>query len=370
MKDFTIEFRGFGELDEYKGRKVMEGDRAYVSRCYRKTLLANPFRQSDAVPCQKVGFVDDRIAGTEIQLPLMMNIDGREVLAGSGSDTNVDEWARSSGLGLAISDDDGICEEYSPVISEGAGLSQIAVKVHRFIGYTVFEYPRLIMLLKSRSVVEMKLKGFLRFAVTQILDSFIWIYSRLVLGVSWFCARGVTALAVDPDDADALRMLGGFVALDKRRFSEVHDERWFGWVLANSFSEQGPAIAYIVRKFGKPIGFFMVKKRFHEQASHRGFRNVNLGSVVEWGCLPDHESKLLWSIVQWALHSRYELDAVEFAVAEPHVQRFFRRLGWLHVGDVNFCYHVRPNSSFKEPEGMRNSANWRLRAGMGDCALN
>ena len=370
VKKFLIEFRKLTELEEYKGVHVQEGDRAYISHCYRQALLANPFCPSTEVACQKVGYVGGKIGGTEIQFPLKMSIDGTESWVGSASLTQVDEWARSSGLGLAISDVDQRDAAYEPVLREGAGLSQVAVKVHRCIGYTVFEYPRLIMLLKSRAVVEKKVRRWLSKPLSVVLDGGIFAYSLLVSCLARCLARGITEVKVDASDDTQLAILGKMTKESHERFSEVHDEKWFKWVLNYSFSEYGSAQVYLVYKKEVPMGFFMVKKRFHEQASHRGFKNVWLGSVIEWGCKPGFEKSLLWRIVRWASQSRKDLDAVEFAANEPSVQRFLRHLGWQHVGDATFCYKVCPGSGFNEPEGMRTASNWRLRPGMGDCALN
>lgn len=371
MKKFLIESRRLSELEDYKGRRVPEGDRAYISPNYRQALLANPFRPSYKVACQKVGYVDGRIGGTEIQFPLKLSLNGQIVLGGSGSLTQVDEWARSSGLGLAISDVDYRDDSYNCVLGEGAGLSQIAVKVHKFIEYTVFEYPRFVMLLKSRSVVEMKLgSGLLASLVSHFADGCIWIYA-IFLGILARCiARNPKVTQVEPSRNNDLAILESLAKTGLCQFSEVHDAQWFKWVLANSFSEQGSPTAFLVHDGDGPFGFFMVKKRFHEQASHRGFKNVWLGSVLEWGCKPGYDRELLWAIISWAMKSRKELDAVEFAAQEYHVQKFLKRLGWQHVGDANFCFKICPESGFVAPEGMSDPSNWRLRPGMGDVALN
>ena len=79
MKKFSIEFRKLTELEDYRGEPVPVGDRAYISSCYRQTLLANPFCPSKEVACQKVGYVDGRIGGTEIQFPLKLSLDGQIV---------------------------------------------------------------------------------------------------------------------------------------------------------------------------------------------------------------------------------------------------------------------------------------------------
>lgn len=367
MQDFTI---FFGKLSDVSSDGVVGGVPHFIiQEGVFKTLSANPFCPKKDVVIAKIGIVDGRVGGSEYVFPLLANCDGIEVSAGGGSYTNVEPWARKSGLGVELSAMFADCRDGNFDVGFGVGMSQRAVKIHRLLGCCVFEYPRLIMLLKSRAVVGMKIKNWLAKPVSWILDGCIWIYSLIVSFIGRFKTVGVKVVDVDVCDDAQLSILGQMTGVGGARFSEVHNARWFKWVLNNSFSKNGPAKAYLVYKKGKPIGFFMVKERFHEQASHRGFKNVWLGSVIEWGCLPGCENKLLWRIVLWAMN-RKKLDAVEFPAYEHFVQKFLRRLGWQHVGDANFCYRVRPNSSFKEPEGMNNPDNWRLRPGMGDVALN
>lgn len=371
MFEYTIEYIPIkGSPGAVRGGGgIMEGN-TDPSPQHLSCLRSNPFVISEDSPVYKIGVVDGRVGGTAYIFPTRILADGKEVLAASGSELKVAAWARSSGLGFGMCDFAPDMSDGDHVVFEGGCISQIAVKVHRFMGYRIFEYPRLVMLLKTRAVVEMKIKNWLLKPISWIFDCCLWMYSHIVSLVGRIRAAGVKVVDVDASDDAQLAILGKMTEVKRCRFAEVHNEKWFKWVLSNSYSKDGPPKAYLIYKNDKPLGFFMVKKRFHEQASHRGFKNVWLGSVIEWGCLQGCERKLLWIIVLWVMKQRKKLDAVEFPVYEEFAQKFLRRLGWQHVGDANFCYRVRPNSSFQEPEGMNDPSNWRLRAGMGDCALN
>lgn len=369
MYGFMIRYLSLAALNNSQGGDIKIPEHLQAAKTHIDSIKANPLLY-DNCPIFKIGIVDGRVGGSSYMFPMGLYAEGINVLSASGCQLNVDSWARGSGLGFGLCDFAEDRRDGEHDVFEGAGMSQIAVKVHRFMGYRIFEYPRLIMLLKSRAVVEMKIKNWLAKPVSWIIDGCIWIYSLIVSFIGRFKTVGVKVFDVDVCDDAQLSILGQMTEVEGTRFSEVHDARWFKWVLNNSFSKDGPARAYLTYKKDKPVGFFMVKERFHEQASHRGFKNVWLGSVIEWGCLPGYENKLLWRIVLWSLKRRKKLDAVEFPAYERFVQKFLRRLGWQHVGDANFCYRVRSNSSFKEPEGMNNPDNWRLRPGMGDVALN
>ena len=373
MNDFEIRFRKLSEMEVFAGKRVAEGDRIWLDEFYRDALLANPFATSPEMACQKIGYVDGKVGGTEVVFPLLLKVDGRLRKAGSGSLTVVDKWARKTGLGLAIWDtgyDDGVS---GTEISEGAGLSQIAVRVHRCIEYTVFEYPRFIALWKSRAVVERLAHGLCTGMVRLCIDACLWVYGWLLSAVVRFNLRNYRVESVGGDDAVGIKSIASFTDIGHHRFSEVHDGRWIKWHLNHSFSKYGPAKAFLVRRRpdGIPVAFYMTKRRFHEQASGRGFRNVWLGSIIEWGCLPGFENVQKWAIMSAAVSMRTDSDAVELATDDRSLQKFVGRLGWRQVGCANFCFKVVEGASdLAGNPAMSDQSNWRLRPAMGDGGLN
>jgi hypothetical protein len=361
------------ELDVYDGKKVTEKDRIWINEFYCDALLANPFVTSPEMVCQKIGYVDGNVGGTEVEFPLLIKADGKIRLAGSGSLTVVDEWARKSGLGMAISDTDTADFESGIEISEGAGLSQIAVKVHRFTDYTVFEYPRFIALWKSRSVVERFMQGFGAKILAGCADACIRVYGLVLSAVTKFNLRNVEVVPVEGNDHAGIIAIAALTELENRRFSEVHDTQWITWHLNHSFSRHGSAKAFLVRRKsdGKPVAFYMTKRRFHEQASGRGFRNVWLGSIIEWGCSPGFERVQKWAIVSAVVSMRKNTDAVEFPTNDTSLQKFAKRLGWRQVGCANFCFKIADQTSdLVHNKAMSDPSQWRIRPAMGDCGLN
>jgi hypothetical protein len=373
MKDVEIRLRKLNELDVYDGKSVTEGDRIWINEWYRDALLANPFVTSPEMACQKIGYVDGKAGGTVIVFPLLIKADGRVCRTGSGSLTVVDQWARKYGLGFAMSDtghkDDGSETE----IGEGAGLSQIAVKVHRFLEYTVFEYPRFIVLWKGRAVVERFVNGRRAKILQWLIDPCICVYGLFLSAMTRFKLRDFEVVSVEGDDDTGIAAIESLIDLDGHRFSEVHDKRWIKWHLNHSFSKHGPAKAFLVRRRsdGIPVAFYMTKRRFHEQASGRGFRNVWLGSIIEWGCLSGFENVQKWAIVSAVVSMRKDTDAVEFATNDRSLQKFVRRFGWRQVGCANFCFKIVEGvADLAGNPAIIEQSNWRLRPAMGDGGLN
>ena len=368
MTNVSVEYRRLSEIREDGTLFGIDGFR--VNDRYRSALLNNPFRDGHDDVFVKIGLVNGKFGGQEYVFPLNIVVNGKLHLSGSGGCTHVKEWARKSGLGLEFTVLHSDRRDGRFDVISGAGLSQMSLRMQKYFGTKIFEYPRYIMLLKSRAVLEAKLRGVWLKITSLFVDLLILIYSIIIGFFAQIFSHSICVRIVNPGNLQQVNALGRLASETDCRFFELHDARWFGWILTNSFSEYGPAKAYILYKGEDAVGFFMIKKRFHKQASHRGFKNVWLGSVVEWGCMSGYEKKLLWSIIKWALKSRKELDAVEFPVFEPYVQRFLHRLGWRHVGNANCCYRIRTDGEFIEPEGMDNPRNWRIRLGMGDVGLS
>ena len=115
----------------------------------------------------------------------------------------------------------------------------------------------------------------------------------------------------------------------------------------------------------------MTKKRFHELASHRGFKNVWLGSIVEWQAKPEFENRLGWLLIDAALRLKKSgVDAVEIPTADKGLNRFFRHLGWRRIGESNFVIKAGEDSPLFGNEEMTKINNWRLRPAMGDAGLS
>lgn len=334
-----------------------------------RALRNNPFADSGTTLGRIAGFCDGREIGGEYVFPLLLKTPHGELSVLAGSTLHVDSAYRRTGFGMDLPE---LRWQKSPSkVALGAALSQMALPVHQLLDYIVFLLPRNIMLWRSRVLVEMRLKGELAKAVSFVADCGIWVYSVMLGVVSKIALHGYRIEDVQVTDEKCLEDVAALIAEDAARYSEVHDVRWLKWHMTESFSDDGPARMVVVRKRGNVVGFYMIKKRFHEQASHRGFRNVWLGSVIEWQMKKGFEKKLGWLLVRATLKLKKEgMDAVEIPSADSSLHRFFRRLGWRQVGESNFVIKAGEGSSFFGDAGMKEIGNWRLRPAMGDSGLS
>ena len=329
----------------------------------------NPFAASDSAIAKIAGFCDEKEAGREFVFPLRLRTPYGEMDALAGSSLSVEPEYRRSGLGMDLPE---LRWQNSPSkIALGASLSQMALPVHQLLDYIVFLMPRNIMLWRSHVLVETKLRGFAAKCVAFVLDCGIWLYSLLLRMVCACKLNGLGIEEVPTDDESTLGTVAGLISEDSASFAEVHDVRWLRWHMTESFSKDGPMRLFAARKRGEVVGFYMTKKRFHEQASHRGFKNVWLGSVMEWQVKKEFEKKLGWLLVSAALRLKKDgMDAVEIPSADKSINRFLRRIGWRQVGESNFVVKAGEGSLLFGNAEMAKIENWRLRPAMGDAGLS
>ena len=283
----------------------------------------------------------------------------------------MEEWARKSDLGLILPAK-GVEITSKDGIAVAAACSQMAVPLHKINGYKYFFSPRYIALWRCRSVVERFLPRWLVRPMSMIGDIVLRLYACLLRIIAKCALRGYQMVEISSSDEDGQRTMAEIVAKDEHRFREDHDAAWFKWHMTCSFSEQGPCRGFLLqsKKDGRSVAFGLVKRRFHKQASSRGFKDVWLGSIVEWGALPEGEKKLRWLILALALLLERNCDAVEFATDDEVLARFVRRLGWRKVGDANVGVKVMRKFPLFGDVAIKEQSNWRIRPGMGDNALS
>lgn len=369
--DFKIDYRKIEEmsLSEYKGLKDPFGVIALTPR-KRRVFLANPFLSEWNDFCQMVASSEGVAFGGEIKFPLLVKMpDGVKVALG-GSTTSVAKPYRKTGVGACFGE---FCEARSPGhFTCGSSMSQMMVKVLQYLNVKIMLMPRFVMLFKSQSVVKRKLAGSptLSRILCFILNNMAMGYYAILFRVEKWKTRKYFFDDVAVDDSKALSEVATLIVSDSHPFAEVHDERWLKWVMTETFSENGPLKLTRISKDGQFVGFYMTKKRFYEQASARGFKNVWLASIMEWGCVKEEESNLPWFLLHAALSFRRSMDAFELVTADGRLQSFFHCLGAQHVGDGNYQISAPKEANFRFENEMNDLSNWRLRPAMVDAPFN
>ena len=363
--------RRLNELDYFLGQSIKKGDFLYVSDNRRKALLENPYLLDSASICEWVGCADEKPAGFNYSFPIQVWADGHIYGATTGSSLNVSEWARKTDLGLILPAK-GVEQMSKDGIAIAAACSQMAIPLHKVNGYTYFFFPRYIALWKCRSVVEKFMSKVIAKPISLVGDCILNILAFCLRLITCFALRGYSVVKVSPNDDTAIEAMSNIVASDSHRFRENHDIAWFKWHMTNTFSDNEPCYAFLLRKGngGDVVAFALIKKRFYEMASHRGFKNVWLASVVEWGALGSDENLLKWFITLLAEQHAKDCDAFELATDDVQLGRFVKRLGWRQVGEANVGIKIMKRFPLYGDKAIKEQSNWRIRPGMGDNALS
>lgn len=371
-KAYQIRVRRISEIERVPGVVAEPDGYLRVPDGKLSALRQNPFLWEADSPIQMLGLVDGKAGGYNYIFPLEFRLDGKIYSGATGSSLNVQDWARSSCMGFELPTV-GTDKVGKDGIAVAASCSQMAIPVHKINGYKFFMMPRLIALWKTRSVIEMIVRS--RpwcLALSSVADILVGAYAMMLRLIRWFRMQGLQISEVGPSDYDELHSIAEIIRQDSHRFAELHDVRWLKWHLTESFSDDGPSRVYLVCRKKSPVGFYMIKRRYYEQASHRGFKHVWLGSIVEWGVLPGHENRLKGLILDAALRLKQAgVDAFEFVTYDKKLQSWARRLGWRQVGESNYGVKVWKGSPLVAlKKDLSDPANWRLRPAGGDNGLS
>jgi hypothetical protein len=162
------------------------------------------------------------------------------------------------------------------------------------------------------------------------------------------------------------------VAEDPHRFREQHDKAWFDWNMKYDFNpdHRKSKTLYVVKDNKEIVGFFVHKIQFYETASSRGFKDVLLGSVMEWGIkkgCPMSESEIQLLAIK-AMPPN--VDGVQVATDDEGTAKKFKKMGAFPMDNANMCVRLRSIKDNEVKEAIKDAKNWRLRLACNDTLVN
>lgn len=330
----------------------------------KDAVLHNPSGYKDDETCQILALNDNIVVGATNPFSGRLLINGEVIGCQNGSYLFSHEDYRKDNIGgeLFLR----ITNLHPTKNCFFVGISQMAIGLYKALKYSLFEFPRLIYLLKSRSVVQAVLhsEGFWTKPLIAMVDAGLWLHRRLINVRNSVFYRGYTIENVKecPEEVEQI------VIQDKHPYKELHDKAWFDWNLNYTISEDPRTLRrlYVIKKNGKIEAFFLVKQEFFEKASSRGFKNVYLGSIMEWGV--SNESRLSEKDIVLMSLSSFDsnIDGIQYATTEHEIAKQLKK--WLFVGIGNANTGVRIRSV--KDNSLKDINNWRLRLGGSDTVLN
>jgi hypothetical protein len=331
----------------------------------RRAFLSNPLSTGDDDPVQLLALVGDRIIGRMDLIPGRLLAAGRPCPVLWGSNLSVARDYRETGAGLIL-----ILrwQSMSPTVA-CCGVSHRLVEIYDRLQWLTFAMPRWVMLLRSRPLVQ----RYLRLGAPSVLAAApVDAALRLYNGARWRAARGLTAgltcreeRALPADLDPALRMPGATLASHRSR-------EWIEWLLSNSLvrEEVNRRRLFLVHNLrGEVVAYFVVKERRHPVLSRHRFRDVRLGSLVDWFIFEPARvtvSQIIALAIREMRH--FELDAIEICTTHGRAGVLASSLGLHQVGHLRFVLHASSASPLQRFD-YTNRALWRITPAESDNAF-
>lgn len=365
--DLSEFFRTYKDLKE---NKQLGFDDPYhmmdtMNPLMREAFLNKPTGYNPDEICQYIALDGNKIVGTLFFFRNRFLVDGKEHGCQAGSTLYVHPDYRPRGIGAcALMQFVDLHPEKNTISN---GISQMAQPIYKALGFSFFETPRYILLRKTRSVVETVLK-----TENKIIHPICWL-GDIVFAIARFIMSLGNKIRMAKYSVERVytcpQEVEDIVLEDEHRFKELHDKKWFDWSLKydyNCDSRKKKEFFVVKNDKGDIVAFFLNKIKFFNQASHRGFRNVLLGTVSEWGIKKG--VGISEFDIQY-LAARYmprNVDACEVTSVDTTTCKRFTRHLFKNVGTVTMAVNMNSeiDEAYKLPE------NWRIRIAGNDTLMD
>lgn len=325
---------------------------AYNSPERRQAMLDNPLSRSDEDPVQLLAVLDNRVIGRIDIYWGEIVAQGKTYPIAWGSSLNVSPSFRQGGAGLLL-----ILKLQSLARIAGVcGVAEMACELYRRLRWVEHAMPRYVFLRRSRSVVEhFTGRGLVSRILTPVVNAGLDAYGGLLAlryGRSDLESAAIDASAVHQNSI-------GSAVVEARRDAGV-----LRWMLEASFDNSNPAEKFLaaVRARGRTLGHYLAKLRHYDVASHRGFRDLRLGSLQDWAIYHPQDLTFRDLVLRASRHLfEHGADAVEFCAPSPAEAHTLKSLGFVRAGQLHLFLHIRDRA----PE-LHDRARWRLRPCEGD----
>jgi hypothetical protein len=354
------ELRGADPYAEYDDPAGL----AQMPAAKRNALLANPLSDSEDDPIQLLGVQGRLVTGRIDLLPGQVVVAGEPTRAMFASGLFVPPEYRSTGTALMLL----LKMQSLWPASMVCGVSQMVYPIYgKLLRWVDFAMPRYVLLRRSRVLVERYCGRGLHSRVLSSVADLGLLAWRNVLGLLASPPRVGRELqersGEPPPELDA-----AFARLpDSARCHR--SAAWLKWLLENDFRDEprnSQSWHGLFDETGRLVAYYVVKVRFHAEASQLGLKNFLLGSVADWLVLdPGRVDELAVVLAATRSLAKLGVDAVEICTPDEKLGSQLRSLGCVRAGELRLLFKANPKSPLAGKRFHELGA-WRLRPCEGD----
>jgi hypothetical protein len=347
----------YGDYDDPAGLAPMQAAK-------RAALLANPLSDSEEDPVQLLGVQGRLVTGRIDLLPGQVVIAGEPTRAMFGSGLVVPPEFRASGTALLLL----LKMQSLWPAAMVCGVSQMVYPIYgKLLRWTDFALPRYILLRRSRAVVERYCgSGWHSHALGSVADVGLAAFQQVLRLVEPRSsrARGLEDRPGEPPAEldEAFARLG-----DSARCHR--SVAWLKWLLHNDFRDEPrnqQSFHGLFDETGRLVAYYVLKVRFHPEASQMKLRNLLLGSLADWLVLdPARVDDRTIVIAARRALSKLNVDAIEVCTPDPKLGAQLGSLGFIRAGELRLLFKASAKSPLAAKR-LHDIGEWRLRPCEGD----
>lgn len=363
MAELTNKIITYKELHNFSVDNDQFQIASYMTEVRIKTFLNNPLLQNEDDCAMNLSLYDNIPIGRLMLFPSRIKADAQVFATESGSALEVHPNYRKYAVGADLMIYWTTKESYDFIVV--AGISDMALPMYKKLKFHIFEYPRLMMLRNSRSLLESKgLHGVLLKMGSPVANVLLkcLVFTGFSKSDKLSKKFKVVKETIIPDWVDDI------VLNDGHKYMEVHDRTWLQWNLDYNFhglKRDIQSFYTVYASDGKPVAFFMTKERFREVAAGQ-LKNIVIGSVVEWGT-KDAGVIDEADLTTLALRTfSKDVDIIETATDNENSVNKLCKRGFLKHG---FAHIALRDKRRQMPKDFADQKNWRIRYGYGDVIL-
>lgn len=281
-----------------------------------------------------------------------------------GSTYYVDEEYRKEGIAIKLILE--VMQNHFPIF--GCNVAKSALPIYKAFKWINFQFSRFIVPLKSDSVVKKYIKcKFINIPMIAFLNLVLNIYRKIILPGLLFSINNNNIKAIRYKEfPDKLSYL---LEVNTEKFNFYKNSKYINFVINNGIEDnhEGQKKLFLLFVDDECVGYFIIKIKFYDQASHRGFMNVKIATLIDYRMFD--ESKLSSSILlKKALIEmlKENVDILEMFSFNNQTNNFLNKIIGFRMDTLNLNFYIPKSHYLYKNKDIQKLSNWIITPGEGD----